>query len=355
MLSRQKDIRVIDLFSGIGGLTYGLKSAGLNVIAGIDNDKSCKYGYETSNGVRFILKDINNVSASEIGSLYDDAGVKVLAGCAPCQPYSRLNQKGASDQKMAPLKKFALLIKQIRPEIVSMENVSGLTNTEKYPVFADFIAVLEKLGYWYDYKVINTADYGVPQSRKRLVLLASRLGPISIPEPTHEKHLTLRDVIADLPIIDDGIVNESDPLHYARKLSDLNKKRIQATPKDGGTQKSWSNDLLLDCHKKDTGKSFAISVYGRMWWDKPASTMTTQCIGLGNGRFGHPEQDRAISLREAARIQTFPDNYTFFDAGSEMSVGAVAKFIGNAVPVRLGEVLGNTIREHVNYMHATTA
>ena len=347
MLKTNKNIKVIDLFSGIGGLTYGFKSAGLNVVAGIDNDATCKYGYETSNKTRFILKDINDVVAEELEKLYEGSDIKVLAGCAPCQPYSKLNQKGVTNQKMMPLKKFALLIKEIRPDIVSMENVGGLVNKDKYPVFADFIAVLDELGYYYDYKVINTADYGVPQSRKRLVLLASRLGPISVPKPTHEKHLTLRDIIGDLPKIEDGVPYTKDPLHYSRKLSPLNKKRIIATPKDGGTQKSWPNELLLECHKKESGKSFS-SVYGRMWWDKPASTMTTQCIGIGNGRFGHPEQDRAISLREAARIQTFPDDYVFFDENEELKIGTVSKFIGNAVPVRLGEVLGTTIQEHVN-------
>jgi DNA (cytosine-5)-methyltransferase 1 len=348
MLKSNKNIKVVDLFSGIGGLTYGFQSAGLNVVAGIDIDATCSYGYEKSNNTRFVLKDISDVSNEEIMEMYGDAEVRVLAGCAPCQPYSRLNQKGATDQKMTPLRKYAALIRDTRPHVVSMENVSGLTNTGKYPVFQDFLNVLEELGYHYDYKVINTADYGVPQSRKRLVLLASRLGPISIPEPTHkDKHITLRDAIGKLPAIEAGQTYEKDPLHYARNLSELNLKRIRATPKDGGSQKSWPEELLLECHKKESGKSFA-SVYGRMWWDKPGSTMTTQCIGIGNGRYGHPEQDRAISLREAARIQTFPDNYTFYDPEKPIKVGMVAKFIGNAVPVRLGEVLGQAISNHVN-------
>lgn len=347
MTAAARDIRVVDLFSGIGGLTHGFKAAGLKVVAGIDNDGSCKYGYEMSNKTPFILRDIEKVSSEEVDALFGDAEIRVLAGCAPCQPYSRLNQKVATDQKMAPLKKFASLIAEVRPDIVSMENVAGLMDTKKYPIFGDFLRVLKKLGYFYDFKVINTADYGVPQNRKRLVLLASSLGPISIPDPTHQKHLTLRDAIADLPTIKDGVTNLDDPLHYSRKLNAVNKKRIRATPKDGGTQKSWPKELLLDCHKRDTGKSFAVSVYGRMWWDRPASTMTTQCVGLGNGRFGHPDQNRAISLREAARIQTFPDSYVFFNRESVMTVGAVAKFIGNAVPVRLGEVLGLAIRKHV--------
>ena len=348
MLKSNKDIKVVDLFSGIGGLTYGFKSAGLNVVAGIDNDSSCAYGYEASNKTKFILKDINDVTNEELENLYGDVEIKVLAGCAPCQPYSKLNQKGATDLKMAPLKKFASLIRDTQPHIVSMENVSGLTNIKKYPVFAEFLSVLDELGYYYDYRVINTADYGVPQSRKRLVLLASRLGPISVPQPSHkDNHITLRDIIGNLPVISDGVINAKDPLHYSRKLSDLNIKRIKATPKDGGTQKSWPEELLLECHKKESGKSFS-SVYGRMWWDKPASTMTTQCIGIGNGRYGHPDQNRAISLREAARIQTFPDDYIFYDDSTDMHIGAVAKFIGNAVPVRLGEILGKSIIDHVN-------
>ncbi len=348
MLTIKNDIKVIDLFSGIGGLTYGFKSAGLNVIAGIDNDATCAYGYEASNKTRFILKDIVDVSANDINSLYGNSGIKVLAGCAPCQPYSKLNQYGATDKKMAPLRKFASLISETKPHIVSMENVGGLVNINKYPVFADFLNTLKELGYFVDYKVINTADYGVPQGRKRLVLLASILGPISVPKPTHKEHVTLRQVIGDLPPIKAGEVYSGDELHHARRLSELNLKRIRATPKDGGTQKSWPAELLLECHKRDTGKSFS-SVYGRMWWDKPASTMTTQCTGIGNGRFGHPLQDRAISLREAARIQTFPDSYIFYDKSRGIKTSQVSKFIGNAVPVRLGEMLGGAIMKHVSY------
>lgn len=346
MLKSDKDIRVIDLFSGIGGLTYGFKSAGLNVVAGIDNDESCGYGYEATNKTRFILRDINDVSPDEINGLFGDAEIKVLAGCAPCQPYSKLNPRGATLQKRAPLSKFASLIHSTRPHVVSMENVSGLCNTDKYPVFKEFLDTLDELNYYYDFKVINTADYGVPQNRIRLVLLASSLGPISVPQPTHKVHVTLREAIGDLPKIKDGEVDESDPLHYSSKLSDLNRRRIRATPKNGGTQKSWPEELLLECHKRESGKTFS-SVYGRMWWDRPASTMTTQCIGLGNGRHGHPDQHRAISLREAARIQTFPDDYVFFADNAELNVGDVARFIGNAVPVRLGEVLGRSIKSHI--------
>ena len=347
MTKKNADIKVIDLFAGIGGLTYGFQSAGLNVVAGIDIDETSAYGYERSNKTKYIVKDIADVSSDELMALYGDSKIRVLAGCAPCQPYSKLNQSGINETKMTPLRKYASLIKETSPHIVSMENVGGLVNTKKYPVFTEFLEVLNELGYFVDYKVINTADYGVPQGRKRLVLLASKLGPIAIPAPTHSQHITLRKAIGDLRPIAAGEADPSDALHQARNLSDLNLRRIRATPKDGGSQKSWPEELVLECHKKDSGKTFG-SVYGRMWWDKPASTMTTQCTGIGNGRFGHPEQDRAISLREAARIQTFPDSYVFYDKTKGLKASQVSKFIGNAVPVKLGEMLGKTINAHVS-------
>ena len=346
MLNIEKDIRVIDLFSGIGGLTYGFQSAGLNVVAGIDNDETCEYGYTQSTKSKFILKNITDIQSSDMIALFGNADIQVLAGCAPCQPYSSLNQKGSTIEKAEPLLKFGKLIEETRPHIVSMENVAGLLHAQKHSIFSQFLNTLTDCGYYTDYKVINTADYGVPQNRKRLVLLASSLGPIRIPSPTHEKHITLRETIGDLPPIRDGEQDNADKLHRTRKLSNLNKKRIQATPLSGGSQKDWPAKLLLECHKKESGKSFG-SVYGRMYWDKPGSTMTTQCIGLGNGRFGHPEQHRAISLREAARIQTFPDNYVFCDTSKPIKVGDIARFIGNAVPVRLGEVLGSAIKQHI--------
>jgi DNA (cytosine-5)-methyltransferase 1 len=347
MTGKNTNIKVVDLFAGIGGLTYGMQTAGLNVVAGIDIDETCAYGYEKSNKTKYIVRDIVDISSEELMSLYGDSEIRVLAGCAPCQPYSRLNKSGPNEKKMTPLRKYAALIKETKPHVVSMENVGGLVNVKKYPVFAEFLDALSELGYFVDYRVINTADYGVPQGRKRLVLLASRLGPIKIPAPTHADHITLRQAISDLPPIKAGEADPRDILHQARNLSALNLRRIQATPKDGGSQKSWPEELLLECHKKESGKSFG-SVYGRMAWDKPASTMTTQCTGIGNGRFGHPEQDRAISLREAARIQTFPDGYVFYDKSKTLKVSQISKFIGNAVPVRLGEMLGSTIRTHVS-------
>jgi DNA (cytosine-5)-methyltransferase 1 len=345
-----KKIEVIDLFCGIGGLTHGLIKEGLTVIAGIDNESSCKYGYEKNNNSLFIDKDILDVTAKDINDLFGSKKntIRVLAGCAPCQPFSKLNPKQVTEKQLQPLEKFAQLINETLPDIVSMENVSGLANVGKYPVFQKFLDTLEKNNYKTDFKVINVADYGIPQNRKRLVLLASRFGEIELVEETHKnKKITVRDVISNLEPLESGEVSKKDPLHRVSKLSEKNLKRIKATPKNGGSSKSWSDDLRLECHKRESGKTYT-SVYGRMKWDAPSPTMTTQCVGLGNGRFGHPEQNRAISLREAAIFQTFPKGYTFTDPKEKIAVSKVARYIGNAVPVKLGSVIGKSINNHLN-------
>ena len=186
MNKHKQNIKVVDLFCGIGGLTHGLKLEGFNVVAGIDNDISCKFGYEANNGARFIANDIANVSSAEIANLFGDAEIRVLVGCAPCQPYSGLNRKGPTEEKMSPLKKFGEYITELKPEIVSMENVRGLAKENKYPVFREFLSTLKANGYEYKYVIVDTSEYGIPQKRHRLVLLASRLGPISLIAPTHK-------------------------------------------------------------------------------------------------------------------------------------------------------------------------
>ena len=346
----ERKLKVIDLFCGIGGLSYGLIKEGLDVVAGIDNDDSCKFGYEYNNKAKFIHRDICDITAREINKLFGNKenAIRVLVGCAPCQPFSGLNLGQITKKQLEPLEKFARLIKATLPDIVSMENVSRLADMEKYPVFKTFISVLMKSGYRYKYEIVDASDYGVPQNRKRLVLLASRFGEIQLIKKTHEsKKSTVRDVIQDLDPIGDGEVSKFDSLHRARRLSPTNLKRIKATPHDGGNSQSWKKSLVLTCHAKDSGETYKRTVYGRMRWDEPAPTMTTQCVGLGNGRFGHPEQDRAISLREAAIFQTFPRSYRFTDPEEPIFVSHIAKFIGNAVPVRLGSIIGRSIKKHV--------
>ncbi|MDE1919179.1 MAG: DNA cytosine methyltransferase [Patescibacteria group bacterium] len=346
-----KKIKVIDLFCGIGGLSHGLVKEGLDVVAGIDNDGDCKFGYEYNNKARFICEDILKVTASDINEMFGnkEKTIRVLAGCAPCQPFSKLNLKKVTEKQLQPLEKFACLIEETQPDIVSMENVSGLADKKKYPIFDTFIKTLEKNGYQYKYEVVDVSEYGVPQRRKRLVLLASKFGEIALIKRTHKnKKVTVRDVISGLEPIGHGEASATDPLHRARTLNATNLKRVKATPCDGGNSSSWSKDLVLKCHKAKSGKTYQATVYGRMRWDDPAPTMTTHCTGLGNGRFGHPEQNRAISLREAALFQTFPKSYKFTPDDEPIVMKRISKFIGNAVPVKLGSVIGKSIREHVD-------
>jgi len=346
-----KDIAVVDLFCGIGGLTHGLVKEGLNVVAGIDIDETCKYAFESNNNSKFISKSITEVTSMEIEDLFGNTKIKVLVGCAPCQPFSSYTFKDPekkNNEKWKLLYEFKRLIIETKPEVVSMENVSQLINFKKEPVFDDFIKTLKDEGYYVHYEIVNCPEYGIPQKRKRLVLLASRLGIINLVPKTHLKNefVTVMDAIGELPPINDGEFHPKDRLHFARKLSPMNKIRIKATPYGGGWN-DWPEDLKLECHKKDSGKSYS-SVYGRMKWDEPSPTMTTHCVGYGNGRFGHPEQDRGISLREASILQSFPKNYKFFDDNEEFSTVMVAKQIGNAVPVRLGEIIAKSIKKHLS-------
>lgn len=352
MECKLNQIGVIDLFCGIGGLSYGLGSEGFNIIAGYDIDSTCKYAYKHNNKATFFSKDINIVTKKEIDKLYVNSKIRVLAGCAPCQPFSSyaFKNKEKDPCKYDLLYQFSRIISEVLPEIVTMENVQQIFSFKQKPVLNDFVSHLESLGYKVSVNRVFCPDYGIPQTRKRLVLLASRLGEIELIEKTHSKdtYVTLKDIIGKLPKINAGEVCPTDKLHAARRLSELNLKRIKATA-EGGSWKDWPYDLQLKCHKKPSGKSFG-SVYGRMNWDQPAPTMTTLCTGLGNGRFGHPEQDRAISVREAALIQTFPKSYKFFPKSEPTSLTKASRYIGNAVPPKLGEVIAKSIKQHLeNY------
>lgn len=335
---------VVDLFCGVGGLTCGLEAAGLDVVAGYDLDASCEYTYSHNNNAIFINKNIEEVTGQEIRKLLRGYDVKILAGCAPCQPFSRhqkdkKNRKKHKDWKL--LYQFGRLVKEVKPHIVSMENVPELENEQ---VFKDFVKVLENLKYNVTYKVVNAADYGVPQRRKRLLLLASKIKKIKFIDPTHQQPVTVREVIGNLPPVAAGQQNINDNLHITATLSDINIQRIQHSVQ-GGTWRDWPEELVLECHKRASGQSYS-SVYGRMRWDDVAPTITTQFICYGTGRFGHPEQDRALTLREGALIQTFPQNYSFVPQDEEVILKNVARHIGNAVPPRLGEIIGLSIKEH---------
>ena len=300
---------VVDLFCGIGGLSHGFIKEDFKVLAGIDSDISCEYGFTTNNNSRFICSDISDLNPAEIQKLYPQNSLKILVGCAPCQPFSRYSgfNKTAKDSKWALLNAFSNIIEKTQPDIVSMENVPQLAKYNKNGVYSDFIKTLTNNNYFVSdtQKIVSCPEYGVPQKRKRLVLLASKLGNISLIPAQFDRgnYPTVRQAIEHLPKIEDGQACKTDFLHRAQKLSALNKKRIRLT-KQGSGWRDWPEELRLNCHKKLSGTTFG-DVYGRMKWDAPSPTLTTHCIGLGNGRFGHPEQHRAISIREAATVAIF--------------------------------------------------
>lgn len=346
---RLPKIEVVDLFCGIGGLSYGMKSKGLRILEGFDLDATCQYAYEINNEAKFVHRNIREVTKDDILPLYSKNAIKVLAGCAPCQPFSSyaFKNKNKDKDKYNLLYEFGRLVKEVQPDVVTMENVPAIASFKLKSVLADFVKLLQDEGYQVNYQVVFCPDYGIPQTRKRLVLLASKRGKIELIPPTHtkENYMTVRDAIGNLPQLQAGESCPTDDLHRCRVLSPLNKQRMLATPY-GGSWKDWPKELLLDCHKKEGGKSFG-SVYGRMVWEEPAPTMTTLCTGIGNGRFGHPEQNRAISAREAALFQTFPVTYKFFPKEQEVSLAKASRYIGNAVPPRLGEVIAESIKQHI--------
>ncbi|MFN7499472.1 MAG: DNA cytosine methyltransferase [Dolichospermum sp.] len=338
-------IATVDLFCGAGGLTHGFEQAGLPVKVGYDIDPACKFPYEHNNKAKFILQDIENLSGSDLAEHFSGSSIKILVGCAPCQPFSNYSRRyNDKKSKWKLLQDFVRLVKESEPDIISMENVLQL---KYHAVFQEFIENLENIKYYLEPYEVNCLNYGIPQSRRRLVLLASKFGKINLIPATHNKgrYETVRKTIEHLEPLAAGEKSKTDKLHICSKLSNLNLKRIQAS-KPGGTWRDWPPELIAKCHTKKSGKSYP-SVYGRMEWDKPSPTITTQCFGFGNGRFGHPEQHRAITLREAALLQTFPENYQFIAPNEDLAAISIGRLIGNAVPVKLGEVIGRSILEHL--------
>lgn len=350
MRQRQHTISAVDLFCGAGGLTHGLVRAGLHVAAGVDIDPACRYPFEANNNSQFIHADVADLTSAGLVSAYPDHAAKVLVGCAPCQPFSRYsrNQGRGRERKWGVLGRFAELVEGVRPSVVSMENVPELARDG---VFESFVQSLQSSGYHVAFSSVYCPDYGVPQCRTRLVLFASLRGPIALIPPTHPpaNHQTVKDAIGRLRPLRVGEIDAKDPLHRACKLSELNLDRIRAS-RPGGCWRDWPEHLVASCHRGESGKTYP-SVYGRMEWGKPSPTITTQFFGYGNGRFGHPAQDRAISLREGSILQSFPKTYRFCEDPNAASFSALGRLIGNAVPVRLGEVIGRSILKHLAESH----
>jgi DNA (cytosine-5)-methyltransferase 1 len=315
------------------------------VVAGFDIDSQCQFPYEENNAALFVEQDVRTLDGTALQKLWKGAQYSLLAGCAPCQPfstYSRRGRKSRTDAKWDLVADFGRLVREAQPDFVTMENVPQLLEHE---VFNEFLSSLTGYHVWRD--VIECAKYGVPQSRKRLVLLASKLGPIALAPPRVKSSAgsTVRKAISHLPKLKAGGSDPRDRLHSACKLSDLNLRRIKAS-KPGGSWRDWEPALIARCHRKKSGDTYP-SVYGRMEWDAPAPTITTQCFGYGNGRFGHPKQHRAITLREAAILQTFPRSYRFLREGEPVRFSVLGRLIGNAVPVRVGEIVAESLKKHV--------
>jgi DNA (cytosine-5)-methyltransferase 1 len=342
--SKISRITGIDLFCGVGGLTHGLQEAGIDIAAGIDIDPGSSFPYEKNNAAEFIEQDVAEIRSEFLDALFPKEGLRLLAGCAPCQPFSTYSQgmrAGPTSDKWNLLLDFGRIVAELQPDLVTMENVPQIAD---HPVFGSFLNSLQGYDTWWS--VVECSKFGVPQTRTRLVLLASRLGDhqLRLPETLGDEP-SVRDTIGSLPPLGAGDVDESDPLHMASRLSDLNLERIRAS-RPGGTWRDWPAELQAACHQRASGETYP-SVYGRMQWEKPAPTITTQSFGYGNGRFGHPEQDRAISLREAAMLQTFPRTYAFTRPDEKIRFNRLGRLIGNAVPVRLGKAIGEALINHV--------
>lgn len=335
----------VDLFCGAGGLTRGLLDEGIRVLAGYDLDPACRYPYEHNNGVPFFERDVNELDPAEVASLFPRDSVRIIAGCAPCQPYSNYSRgKRIYEERWHLLGAYGRLVERVKPELATIENVVQL---RKHPSYAKLVKKLEGLGYrWTDYDV-QCADYGVPQSRVRLVAFASLFGPVELAPATHRdgEYVTLREAIGALPPLAAGASDPNDRHHAAAGLREINLKRIRKS-RPGGTWRDWDEDLIAECHKAKTGKTYP-SVYGRLEWDALGPTITTQFYGYGSGRFGHPEQDRALSLREGALLQTFPAGYQFVAPDKPVYFKSVGRLIGNAVPVRLGRAVARSLIQHV--------
>ena len=332
-------IAAIDIFCGAGGLSYGLRNAGIKVVAGVDVDSRCEYPFRKNIGAPFINRDVRTMTGADLERFYPKGHLRLLAGCAPCRPFSPwrhgYDTEGHEDWDL--LEEFSRLVVQLRPELVTMENVPDL---QSKPVFEQFVDVLRRGGYSVDYRSVYCPRFGVPQHRRRLVLLASRLGTVRVPEGPfdEEQYRTVRDAIGSLRPVRAGHADAEDRLHKARAVAPLTLKRLRAS-KPGGTWRDWPKALRAPCHQRGTGASFQ-DVYSRMSWDEPSPTITTLAHSFGSGRFGHPDQDRALTLREAAILQSFPRRYRFVEPRAAVEITPIARLIGNAVPPRLARYVG---------------
>jgi len=344
----------IDLFSGGGGLTLGLKQAGFIVSAAVEYDKHASATYSANHPETILYtKDIRCITGKELLSTSPTNQIDLIAACPPCQSFSSLTSKYKNkDSRDELINEFARLVREIMPKTIMMENVPGLTKKGAH-LFDPVITEFEKLGYKITYEVLDVADYGVPQRRRRLVVLGSLNNKIIMPKPTNREvtdgtlpsWATVRATIGNFPepmkLADTRAIGGPKKLAWnvVRNLAPQNVARLMVI-KAGASRTSLPKSLRPDCHKNNTGFS---NVYGRMSWDKPAPTITGGCTTLSKGRFGHPSELRTISVREAAALQSFPENYIF----DTDFMDKACTIIGNALPPKFAKIMAEACFENL--------
>lgn len=341
-------IHVYDFFSGCGGTSAGLRESGMVIVVAIDNNHDAAETYRHNfPEATFLEQDIREIQTEDLEQFINTDRIDpiLFCCCSPCQSFSVLNRnRNHTDERARLLEEFIRFVEYYLPEYILLENVPGADIDSENSPFSNFCRFLETCGYHFEYQVVEAQNYGVPQRRRRLVLLASLIGPITIPAYTHGEgtlnpnYVTVRQALEGLPPIAAGETHQIIPNHQAPRLTEINMQRIMAIP-PGGDRRDLPEALVLKCHRDFNGH---FDVYGRMRWNEPATGLTARCTSLSNGRFGHPDQHRAISGREAARLQTFSDDFVF--------LGPLTSFtrqIGNAVPVLLAQRCGEHIIEHL--------
>ena len=346
---------LIDMFSGAGCASLGFKKAGFKIAAALEiNPKRCDV-YEKNFHFRPIQKDVLKTSAKEI---LREANLRkgskfCVVGCPPCQSFSKLSSTRMIDTVNDPRSKFVLkfahLMIDMMPMAIVFENVSWMIRGPGKKFFNKYLKKLEKAGYYTVYDIVNASSVGIPQNRERVVAISIRkkflnknkMKKLDQFHKIKSKQIkTVRDVISDLNPLQSGQMDDDDPLHFTRRHSEKVLEMIKHVPKNGGSRKEMPKRLWLDCHKK-LKKGGAETSYGRMWWDKPSPTMTCRCITPACGRFTHPTQNRGITLREAARLQTIPDSFDFGNS----SVDGIQSMIGDGVPVDLAKHIGKHLTQ----------